>query len=184
MTFFLENATPYLVAGALGLTVTGIVYSFQRTAASLIAMMAVVLLTTVGLLVEYNYQTPREEVRESLRSLLDAIEADDVPGVLAHLAPSASEMRADAEELMPEFEIEKARATGEIEVLMTPGALESADAVVKVAIRVKHRRSGVGAPSHSPVNFHLVKPGDRWLVESYSVSEDWRRGAAELRSGR
>lgn len=182
MEFFLENSTPIWVAGGILLTMAAIVYSSLRTTWSLVAVVVVVLLTAAGLVAEQLIQTPREQVQATLQVMFEAIEADDVPGVLSHLATSASEMRSDAQTLMPEFEIEKARLPGAVEVLIKSDA--AATVTAKVFVQVTHKKTGMRGGNFAEVDFDFIREGDRWLVESYSVSEDWRRGAAQLRKGR
>ncbi|MEM6330087.1 MAG: hypothetical protein AAF790_07555 [Planctomycetota bacterium] len=183
MQLLFESPAVICVAGAVALTMAGIVYHATRTWASLAAVALVVLLTALGLVIEHQVRTPREQVQAALLGLLEAIEADDVPGVLARLTPTAAEMRADAERLMPEFDIDRARSTGEIEVELSPGPPETATVAANVFVKARHRRSGMQGGDFARVEFRLVREGGRWLVDGYNASEDWRRGASQLRKG-
>lgn len=185
MDYFLENSVPIWVLGAVGLTMAGIVYTSLRTRASLVAIGVVLLVMIGGLALEHFWQTPREQVDATLRGLLAAVEADDLPAVLARLSPTAEEMRGDAQTLMPQFEVDKARATGSVEVTL-PSASDptTATARARVFVAVRHRRSGMKGGDFAEVTFTFEKRGDAWLVSGYSVSEEWRRKAGELRSGR
>jgi len=182
MNYLLENAAPIWIAGAILLTMAGIVYSSLRTGAAMLGMIGVILLTAAGLLGEYLYQTPREKVQAAMSDLFAAIEADDVPGVLARLAPGAAEIRADAQNLMPRFDIIKTRASSSINVTFPGDDSQAQQATVDVTVfvQVTHKTSGMRGGNMARVEFQLQRQGDQWLVTEYSVSEDWRRGAESL----
>ncbi|MEM9187061.1 MAG: hypothetical protein AAGB00_11250 [Planctomycetota bacterium] len=191
MTFFLENSAPIWVAGALGLTMTGIVYASLRTAASMAGIAVVLLLLVGALALEHFWQTPGERVQAALEGLMRDVEADDLPAVLARLSPTATQIRDDAELLMPQFEVEKARVTGSIEVTFpTTGPSgggaggATASATAKVFVQARHRRQGFKGGDFTAVTFGFERRGDRWLVRDYSVSEAWRKKSAQLRGGR
>jgi hypothetical protein len=57
-------------------------------------------------------------VATTLQQVLDAIESNDVPGVLAHLSPQAGDVRTDAETLMPRLQIERANSAGEVVITL------------------------------------------------------------------
>lgn len=178
MILLLENPAPIWVVGAILLTMAGIVYASLRTPAALAAMIFIVALTAAALCAEYFYLTPREQVQTALEDLMAAVEADDVPGVLALLAPTSSTIRGDAETLMPLFEIDKARTTGTTEVELT--GEETAIAHARVFVQVRHKRSGIRGGDFAEVDFTYRRQGDRWLVEDYEVSKEWRKKAAGL----
>ncbi len=184
MQFFLENSAPYWIVGAIGLTMAAILYSSLRSGASLLAILGVLLLTTAGLLLEHFYETPREQVQSTLRQFLAAVEADDMPAVLMYLSPNAQAIRNDAQRLMPEFEVTRARATGAIEVEFVGRDRTMAQAEARVFVSASHRRGGMRGGDFARVEFQFVRQKGRWRLESYTASEDWRRGAAQLRKSR
>lgn len=181
MEYFAENATPYWVLGALLLTMTGIVYVHTRRFEALLAMVAVVALTGVGLLAERLLVTPREEVQATLAELLERVEANDLQGVLTMVSPTATDLSSDAQTLMPLFDVHKARATGEVEVDID----HETDPPAAVATfsffgEVSHLKSGTKAPYFDDVSLHFSRHNDRWVISSYSTTKDWRRDAARL----
>ena len=182
MEFLLENSAPIWIAGAILITMAGIVYSSLRTDAALFGVALAILLTIAGLVGEHFYQTPREQVQAALYALFDTIESDDLPGVLTRLAPGASTIRADAENLMPRFDIAKTRASGPIDVVF-PGddtTASQATAGVSVFVHATHNQSGMRGGNMARVEFQLERQSGKWLVRDYSVSKDWRRGAESL----
>lgn len=179
--YFAENSTPVWVLGAILLTMTGIAYVHTRRGAALGAMLAVAVLTGLGLLAERLIVTPREEVQATLLTLLDRAEANDLPGVLAMVDTNSASIYADAEALMPKFLIHKAGANGEIEVLIDADKPSpEATANFKFAVNVTHRESGVKAPYFDDVTLMLRKRGDDWVITDYSASKNWRADAARL----
>lgn len=179
MDLLLENSAPIWVGGAILLTMAGIVYGSLRTTGALMAMVAVVLLTIAALFAEHFYLTPREQVQAALEDLMAAVEADDVTGVLGLLAPTASNIRSDAETLMPMFEIDKARTTGTTEVLLN--GENSAIANARVFVQVRHKKSGMRGGDFAQVQFTYTRQGERWLVGDYDVSKEWRKKASGLK---
>lgn len=184
MNFLLENAAPYWVAGGVLLTMAAIVYSSLRTNAALLAMLLMVVLTAGGLVAEHLILTPRERAQQALESLLDDIQANDLTAVLARLSPTATEIRADAQQLMPEFLVEKIGLLSVSEITLdSEQSPASATVDCEVVVKAKHRRSGMQGGDFSRVQFTLEKAGEQWLIDGYSVSKEWNRGAGQLRKG-
>lgn len=182
MEYLLENSAPIWMLGAVALTMAAIVYASLRTTASMISIIVVLLLGFAGLATEHFYQTPREQVQTALRGLLSDIEANDLSAVLSRISPTASEMRDDAQALMPDFEVERARAMGAIEVRLPSGSNPTtAFAEAKIFVQATHRQSGMKGGTSSTVTFDFQREGEQWLVLGYSVSEEWREKAAKLR---
>ncbi len=181
MEYFAENTAPVWALGAVLLTMAVIAYVHTRSLNALLAVAGVILLTGVGLLVERLVVTQREAVQQSMQELLAAIEADDLPGVLAMIAPSESTMRSDAELLMPQFDINKARATDEIEVTIDRDkSPPTAAATFRFFADVLHRKSGMKGGYFDNVTIFFVEEGDRWVVTGYSTDKDWRKDAGRL----
>jgi hypothetical protein len=179
--YLAENTAPVWALSAVLLTMASIAYVYTRSASALLAVAGVILLTGVGLLAERLVVTPREAVQQSVRELLAVIEADDLPGVLAKIAPSEGAMRSDAELLMPQFDINKARATGEIEVAIdrdqTP---PTAAATFRFFADVLHRKSGMKGGYFDNVTIFFKEQAERWVVTGYSTDKDWRKDAGRL----
>lgn len=163
-------------------TMAAIAFVYARTTASLIAMAVIVLLTTGGLLVEWLVVTPSEAVQASLRELLVCIEADDLPGVLALISQADTQMRSDAETLMPMFDVRKARSTGEVQVAFDDSKSKpKAVATFRFIADVLHKKTGIRAPYSDPgVTIFFVQEGDRWVVSGYETERDWRKEAGRL----
>ncbi|MEN1681546.1 MAG: hypothetical protein AAGJ46_18345 [Planctomycetota bacterium] len=183
MQTLLEDPAPILIAGALAVTVAAIVHSSVRSRASQAGVAAAVLLTLGAVITEWAWQTPAEQVHSAFEELLAAVEANDLPAVLAGLSPAATQVRADAQKLMPEFAIEKARVIGAVNVVPLSDATGYA-VEARVFVQAGHRRTGMKGGKMADVVFTFDRQGERWLLTGYDASDDWRRGAAELRRGR
>jgi hypothetical protein len=174
-----ENPVAIWCGGAVLLTLAVVVHLQMRTRASLLAIVAIVLVTAALLVAERLIVTPREEVAAALDGIVARIEANDLPGVVQLISPPAKSVRADAEALMPLVTVERAAivSTPEITVdmaAMPPTATVDCQGLVNVTVK----QNGMKGPYLDRVQIHLVRTGDRWLIESYTPQKDWRHGAA------
>jgi hypothetical protein len=108
MTFFVENGLAIAVAGGLAITLTLVFFMARRTGGSLSALAAAVAATIVLLAIERFVQTDREQVASAVHNIYAAIDQNDVNGVLTLVDPSATQIRADVQALMPMVKVESA----------------------------------------------------------------------------
>lgn len=182
VSYLVESPLPILVAGAIGLTVGVMVYLSTRTRGSQIAIGVILLATLAGVLVERWVETPREEVARTLQQLLDAVESNDVPGVLSQLSPQAGDVRSDAETLMPRLDIERANSAGEVEITLDDERNPTqATAKFKGFIVATDKASGIRGAYNDGVTVVMDRAGDRWLVRECIPERNWRGEAAKLR---
>lgn len=183
MNVLLESPLAVGAIGAVAITVAAILFTQTRSRRALAALLGAVLLTVGGIVVERLIETPREQVLGSVGDLFVAIEANDLPAVLRLIDPQATEMRADAEALMPKFRVQSAGEGGEIRVELPADAASegaAATARLKPLIKVQHAKSGVMAAYFDSLELTLVRRGDAWLFSGYQPAQDWREGAAKL----
>jgi len=165
LNILLENPLPILAAGAVLATLCGWVFLSRRTLPALLALAMVVLLTLLLVVTERLIVTPREEVEVAFSTLLDAVESNDLPGVLALIDPAATNIRNDAETLMSMINVEDAGATAiEIDV---------DGSVVLVRCRGRllgiHRSSGAAMRFFDKAEFQWVRRDAQWLLEDFVV---------------
>lgn len=182
MRYLLESPIPWLTAGAVCLTVAGMVFNVGRSRWALLAMGLVVLATCGGVLVERWVETPRESVQRATIELMAAVEGDDLPGVLQRIDPAAQRPRSDAQRLMPEFEIDQANVASDPEVFLEGEPPTAARAEFPAFVLAGHRQSGFTGGDTGRVTMHFRREGDRWLLTDY-LAEGWRSGADRLRRG-
>ncbi|QDV75026.1 hypothetical protein [Botrimarina mediterranea] len=184
MSILLESP---LAVGALGLllvTMAAIPYVQTRSRGAFMLLVAAMLLTAGGIALERWWLTPREQVRQSLGQLFEAIRSNDLPGVLRSIDPSATDVQSDAQMLMPMFNVAAASLGGEVTVELPDPLTDGAVAVAKFKplIRVQHKQSGAVGPYHGRLEMDFVRRGDEWLVKAYRPAEgkNWREEASRL----
>ena len=177
MTYLAENALPIWACGAVALTMALIVYLQTRANGALAAMAAVVAITAALLIAERFIETPREAVERTLYELAAAVEANDVPGALGFLSPSANgQIRKDIETLMPLVKIERARLIGapKVEVNYSADPL-TATVQCRGLVVATDKRNGIKGGAEDELIMNWVYHGDRWLIESYTAKRNWNR---------
>ena len=172
-----ENALPIWMGGAVVLTMALVVYLQTRTNKALVGIGAVAAIIAALLTAEWIMETPREAVERTLYELAATIEANDVPGTLAFLAPTAEEhIRHDVETLMPLVNIERARVIGTPQINVGDGT-EPATATVQCRgiIVASIKQSGMKGGAEDELTIEFVRRGDRWLAASYTSNRNWHR---------
>lgn len=171
-----ENALPIWVGGAVLLTFAAVVYVQTRSGKALAVMGVIVILTAGLLVVEWLIETPREAVQRTLYKLAAAVEANDVPGTLAYLAPSAGVIRSDVETLMPLVDIERARIIGTPQIDIEPSR-DADRAVVQLrgVIVATVKQSGMKGAADDELTVTFIRDGGRWLMQDYTSRRNWHR---------
>lgn len=174
MTTLLENPVAIVAIGALAATVAMVVFLARRSLESLITLVGIVLATLLALAVERFVVTDREQVQSGVAAMLEAIEANDLQGVLAWIDPAAKTMRADASALMPQIKVEKARALGKVEVTVDLAKQPpTARCTFRAFLQGVHTKSGMQvAYFNQQVDIDWVKRGDTWLMDGYTAYYD------------
>jgi hypothetical protein len=179
MNYLAENSLPIWVAGAVLLTMAGVVYWQLRSGAALAAMAVIAAATGALLAVEHFVVTPREAVERTLYEMADVVEANDVSGALTYVAPGASTIRSDIETLMPQVRIEKANIMGTPLVNVDLAAKPpTATVTCRGFVYGTHKRNGMTGGEPVELVLTFVQEGDRWLVQDYSSPRDWRKAVA------
>lgn len=184
MTWLAENALPIWVGGAVAVTMAVFVYLQTRSRGALYSVLGVIAVTAGLLLLNRLIETPREAVEHTLYSLATTVEANDVAGSLAFLAPNANAaMRKDVETLMPQVEIERARVIGtpEIELNSTENA---ATIKCRGIILAKNRKDGMKGGGDDRLVLEWVRSGDKWLLVNYTSQKDWNRALSRQNPSR
>ncbi|MEO1496739.1 MAG: hypothetical protein AAFV43_06270 [Planctomycetota bacterium] len=179
MTLLLESPSLVVALGALLITAAGVFFAQSRSLGALIAVVVAVLLTVGGLAVERYVVTPGEAVRGVIGRLFDGIAANSLPGVLKTIDPGAAEMQADANTLMPMFDVLQAGEGGGVDVVVDPSG-DTATATLKPLIKVTHKGSGATGVYFNGLELRFVRRGELWLISGYTAEEDWRAGARKL----
>jgi hypothetical protein len=175
-----ENALPIWIGGAIALTMAGVVYFQTRSKGSLYGIVGVLAITAALLLFNWFVETPREAVEHALYQLAAAVEANDVPGALAQLAPTANApLRKDVETLMPQVKIERARIIGEPQIELSPDE-NAATIQCRGVIMAVNKRDGMKGGAEDRLVLEWVRRGDRWLLENYTSQKNWNAAVRQL----
>lgn len=171
MTWLFEDPTWWWVGGAALLAMLAVALVQTGRGALLGAMGGVVALTALGLAVEWLVVTPREEIEASLEDLRAALEANDLPGVLAGLHPQAGALRQEAESRLPGMEVQEARVSG-LEVEFDPRDPSLAQA--RFFGRIHFRDPSGQVPYENMVRKFVLtfqQQNGRWLVTDYRMDD-------------
>ncbi len=173
MTVFIENPVAIAVFGALAATLALVVYLARRNFGSLVAIAGVAALTVLMLAVEKFVVTDREAVEAGVEQVFDAIESNDLPGVLEWIDPAAANVKADAESLMPEVKVSTANAAA-IEVEVNDAANPpTAKSQCRAYLNAVHGSSGMAMPyMNQRVDLNWVKRGNHWRITGYQAYYD------------
>jgi hypothetical protein len=176
MNWLAENALPIWAFGAIALTMAAIVYLQTRTNGALVAMGIVIALVASLLLLEHFWETHREAVERTLYELADTVESNDVPGTLAYIAPGASQIRSDVEQVMPLVNIDTANILGspliEVDESTNP---PTAKVECRGFIHGTMKQNGMKGGDAAQMTIYFTFDGQRWLVSDYTPNRDWRR---------
>ena len=172
MATLLENPVPICAVGAVLATLCGLAFLARRNLPSLLAFAGVVGATLLLVLVERWVVTDREEVEAAVADLLKAIEENDLPMVLAAIDPAATEVRSDAETLMPRVKVEDTGATSLRVEVHTAAERQTAVAKFRGKVDGIHKSSGQRAFYFEEVHLFWVKRDGQWFVEDYRVHSE------------
>jgi len=168
MNMLLENPIPIYAVGAVLVTLCGLVFVARRNAPTLFILGMVVLLTLLLIVTEKLVVTPGEEIESVVARLFQAIEANDLQGVLAEIDPAAAEIRTDVETLMPRVRIEDAGATSllvEVDLSTDP---PTATGEFRGRLNGVHSTSGGRVFYFDRVLVDWTKKNGRWLLTGYT----------------
>jgi hypothetical protein len=132
-------------------------------------MVGVIAVTLLLLFVERVVVTPSEQVEQSLSSLMDAIQANDLPAIVSMIEPSAKHVRSDAETLIPQVKVKETGSTSvRVEVSESTNPLR-ATAFFRGRIDGTHSRTGSRIFYFDNVEIDWQQVGDQWLIVDYRV---------------
>jgi hypothetical protein len=169
LTFFLENPIPIYFVGTVLVVITGLTFLVRRTLRSLVWLVGVVLATLLLLAIERWVVTEREQIEANLGTLLESLEANDMPGVLAMIDPDAEEVRSDVETMMPEVTVKDTGATMLHIELGNSQDRPTATAQFLGRVDGVHKKSGQRVFYLDEVQLQWRHRDDRWVVENYEA---------------
>ena len=149
-------------------TFFGLVFLARRSLLPLVGLGAVVLFTSLLLVTEMLIVTPREQVEVAIDDILDAIEANDVKGVLALVDPSATQVRTDVETLMPMVKVDDTGATA-VKIECEGREPTEATSTFQGRVRGVHAKSGIAVFYFDKVELHWTRSKGVWLLDDFTA---------------
>lgn len=180
MTWLAENVLAIWMCGAVALAFAIFVYTQTRTSGALYGVLGVLAVTAALLCLSYFLDTPRKSIERTLYALAATVEANDVRGTLAFLAPDADpQLRKDAETLMPQVNIERARILGTPQIDLGAGSPPaSATVECRGIILATNRQNGMKGGGDDHLLLFWTRRDDHWLLKSYTSQKNWNRALA------
>ncbi len=173
MTRFLEEPLPAILIGTALVAVLLIVYLQLRSTALLVAIGAVLVATFAAVIVENRVVTPKEEIETALYELAQAVEDNDLTGVLRLISPTARRGRNEAEYYLERVEFEQARVLGTPRITVrTETDPPSAISEFRGLVRGHMRKEGHAFPNVSQYRFTWNRnPEGQWQIVDYTRTE-------------
>src|SRR5690606_38542231 len=133
----------------------------------------VAVLTLLMLVVEKLVVTDREAVEAAVVEVFDAIEANDLPGVVEWIDPAAANVKADAGRLMPEGKVSAADAAASEVEINDAADPPTAKSQCRAYLNGVHVSSGMAMPyMNQRVDLNWVKRGNHWRITGYQAYYD------------
>ena len=170
MIWLLENPLPIWATGVVLGALAGLVFLTRRTLSPLLVLLSIVGLTLLLVLLEWTVVTAREEVELATYQLAAAVEANDPAAVLALLAPTARQVRDDAQALLSRLQVAKAHVGGTLHVEVDTNAIpEESISRFRALFDAVDRRGGMKIVYYDEVQLNWTRWEERWLVTSYTA---------------
>ena len=170
MSWLFEDPTLVIASGALieALLVVALVKSGR--APLIFAMIGVLILALGGVFIEQVVVTEREQVEAALEGVSQALEANDVQGVLAWIDRDAVSLRAEVRDKVPQAHISEVRLFDlRINVnhyVTPPTAQADFTGRIRGTYRGEGRASGDGMVLRR-LTVDFRQQGDRWVITGY-----------------
>lgn len=164
--FFLESPVALSLSGFFIALAT--VFWWTQTGARIAAISAamVTLVTAILVLVSLRIETDREQIRQTIDQVAQALEANDFPRVFSYIHPGATEGVARAKEELPSYRFLDARLTRLRSIEVNRRASPAA-AVAEFNVAVEIERAGQRVPIRRFVKVYFAQQAERWLVRDY-----------------
>lgn len=168
-SWFLEQPLFMVALGTISVVVLGFLWLQTQRTSLIYAVVAVIVLTVLGVVIARRVVTDREAVDQVLRQAARAVARNDLPGLLRHIHSQATRIRAQAEAEFPQYEFESVSIKSNLEITFDqPRDPTEATAKFNVMVIGSHRDRTVEhwrVPRYVTVTFR--KEGNDWRVVDY-----------------
>ncbi len=173
MSWVVEQPVVILFVGAFLLAATGAIWVQTRDRRALAAVGSVVMLTALWFVVERLVVTDVEQVKQTIRSIANELENNDVEAVLNYISAESPPLREEVQSTLEFVNVKKVSIKRNLTATVTRRtAFTSAEARFNAVATVEDRRGLFGTqviPRFLVVR--LRKEGEHWRVRSYEMSD-------------
>lgn len=169
MSWLLENPVMISIIGVVAAIVLGVAWLQTGKHTILYGIVAVLVFTLVGLVIERMVETDTEAVEGLLTQIARDVQQNDIQAILAHIDPSATFVRAQAEGELPKYKFSEVNIKSNLTITFDNPS-DPTEAVTKfnVVVAGSHRDGSIEmwrVPRYAIVTFR--KSGERWKVVAY-----------------
>lgn len=112
---------PFIMAGVIVIAFAAMMWVRNQDRSSVIIMIAAILLTLGGLVVDYLWFTPAERVAARLQMLAQALEQGDIEAVMPYVASSADTLREELRSRLGSIDVESVSIKSNLRVVVGNG---------------------------------------------------------------
>ena len=177
MYWITEDPTLIISVGILGEVILAIILVKSGRAATLLPMLGLLVLTLLGVLIEWLVVTDAERVSDTIEAARQAVAANNVPEVLNHIAPDAAELRIQVSNVLPKLKVDDAKVKNIKVTVNSKGHPPTARAEFIGNITV----TGMNMTQQKVVRLFIIKfrqDGDKWLMTE-AEHRDFRASGEE-----
>lgn len=163
MYWLFEDPTLIISVGVLGQVILAIILIKSGRTVTLLPMLGLLLLTTLGVFIEWVVVTDAEQVSDTIEATRNAVAANNLPDVLKHLAPDAIDLRTRVSAVLPKLKVDEANVKNLKVTINTKAEPLTARAEFIGNITV----TGMNMTQQKVVRLFVVKlrrDGDQWLL--------------------
>ena len=173
MSWVVEQPIVILFVGAFLLAATGAIWVQTRDRRALIALSSVILFTGLWLLAERLVVTDVEQVKQTIRTIAQELENNNVEAVVNYISAENPTLREEVRRTLSLVTVKKVSIKRNLTAtVIHRSAFTSAEARFNAVATVEGRRGMLGkrlVPQFLVVR--LRKEGDDWRVRSYERSD-------------
>jgi hypothetical protein len=178
MNIIYEQPGTILIIGVIAevIALGGLMKTGQR---AILIPVVVIPLLTIGLLgLERYIVTDREEVRDTIHGLAQAVENNDLPAVLEYLSDRVPDAKRRAKAEFPRYQFDDVSVKSNLEIeVFEENVPPKASATFNVTVLISER-SGMIRNRKMPVfvELTLYEEEGRWRIGQYDYTTDAMRG--------
>ncbi|MGE0607289.1 MAG: hypothetical protein AB7O62_09365 [Pirellulales bacterium] len=173
MTWLYEDPWPIVWIALPLLAMLGVGYYHSRHRGVLAAILTTLALSAAALVIERTVVTEREEIEQTLDAAALAVKQNDLPAVLAFIAPEALAMRSTVQAMLPTLDVADAKVTGNLQIEINSAGKERRATASFIGRLTVNRPKAEGVFLHDnyvrPFTVQLRKEGNRWVMTSFST---------------